>query len=375
MDIFELCDFLIVGAGLSGAVIAERIANILDKKVIVIEKRDHIAGNCYDYIDKDTGIRISKYGPHFFHTNDEGVWNYINRFASWIRWDHKVATSIDKKLIPLPVNINTINKMFDENLKDEAEMTEWMDKNREYIPKINNSEDVCLSKFGYEIYNKLFKPYTIKQWNKSPKELDPLVLSRIPIRYNFDDRYFTDKYQVLPEYGYTEFTKNLLESNNIITLLNTDFFDIKDYVNLSRTKIIFTGPIDAYFSDSGLPPLEYRSLHFETTKLFNTNFYQPFSVVNYPDSNIPYTRITEYKHLLNQNSPHTLIVKETSTDIGEPYYPIPNSINLELYEKYKELSYNEKNVYFVGRLANYKYFNMDGAIRNALDFFENSIVY
>jgi UDP-galactopyranose mutase len=375
MDIFELCDFLIVGAGLSGAVIAERIANILDKKVIVIEKRDHIGGNCYDYIDKDTGIRISKYGPHFFHTNDEGVWNYINRFASWIRWDHKVATSIDKKLIPLPVNINTINKMFDENLKDEAEMTTWMDKNREYIPKINNSEDVCLSKFGYEIYNKLFKPYTIKQWNKSPKELDPLVLSRIPIRYNFDDRYFTDKYQVLPEYGYTEFTKNLLESNNIITLLNTDFFDIKDYVNLSRTKIIFTGPIDAYFSDSGLPPLEYRSLHFETTKLFNTNFYQPFSVVNYPDSNIPYTRITEYKHLLNQNSPHTLIVKETSTDIGEPYYPIPNSINLELYEKYKELSYNEKNVYFVGRLANYKYFNMDGAIRNALDFFENSIVY
>jgi UDP-galactopyranose mutase len=375
MDIFELCDFLIVGAGLSGAVIAERIANILDKKVIVIEKRDHIAGNCYDYIDNDTGIRISKYGPHFFHTNDEGVWNYINRFATWIRWDHKVATSIDKKLIPLPVNINTINKMFDENLKDEAEMTEWMDKNREYIPKINNSEDVCLSKFGYEIYNKLFKPYTIKQWNKSPKELDPLVLSRIPIRYNFDDRYFTDKYQVLPEYGYTEFTKNLLNSNNIITLLNTDFFDIKDYINISKTKIIFTGPIDAYFSSSGLPPLEYRSLHFETTKLFNTNFYQPFSVVNYPDSNIPYTRITEYKHLLNQNSPHTLIVKETSTDIGEPYYPIPNSINLELYEKYKELSNNEKNVYFVGRLANYKYFNMDGAIRNALDFFENSIVY
>lgn len=368
---FSTCQYLIVGCGLSGAVIAERIATVLDKSVIIIEKRDHIGGNCYDYIDNETGIRVSKYGPHFFHTNDDGVWEYINKYSDWKRWDHKVSTSTDGKLVPLPVNINTINKLLNENLQTSDDMKEWVAQNKEEIPDIKNSEHICLSRFGRQIYEMLFKPYTIKQWDKSPAELDPQVLSRIPMRFNHDDRYFSDKYQVLPVNGYTAFIKNMLKSDNIQILLNTDYSQIKDKIS-ENTILIFTGPIDTYFKTEGLPNLEYRSLNFQLERHYNMNYYQPFSVINYPDSSVPWTRITEYKHLLNQVSPHTIIVKETSSEFGEPYYPIPNPRNLELYEKYKTLADKEQNVHFLGRLANYKYFNMDQAIRNSLDFFNDN---
>jgi UDP-galactopyranose mutase len=372
--VIAACDYLVVGCGLSGAVIAERIATTLGKKVVVIDKRDHVAGNCYDHTDQDTGIRVSKYGPHFFHTNDEGVWDYVNRFAEWRRWDHKVASCVGGKFIPLPVNINTINAMFDDaHLRTEEDMVAWLEAHKERLTEVKTSEDVCLTRFGKEIYETLFKPYTMKQWGKSPEELDPLVLSRIPLRFDYDDRYFSDKYQVLPSRGYTDFVLGMLVSRNIHVLLNTDFFDVQNSLK-PHTKVIFTGRIDAYFADSGLPPLEYRSLNFNAETHRDTNYYQPFGVVNYPEPDVPFTRITEYKHMDHvsgsKRSPHTIIVKETSCDSGEPYYPVPNAENLALYERYKRLADGQTRVRFLGRLATYRYFNMDQAIRAALDAFE-----
>jgi UDP-galactopyranose mutase len=360
--------YLIVGCGLSGVVIAERIANILKKKVTIIEKREHIGGNCYDYIDPETGILMNKYGAHLFHTNSEIVWNYINSFDKWIRWEHKVLTYIDNKFVSIPVNITTINELCNENLQNENDVNEWLNKNQIKYDNITNSEEMAKSRIGKQLYEKLIKNYTFKQWNKYPNELDKSVLERIPIRSNFDTRYFNDRYQALPHKGYTHFFKKILDNQNITVKLNTDYFD---YIkNNNYDIIIFTGPIDSYFPN--LDKLEYRSIDFNIQIIKNMNYYQPNSVVNYPSLNVPYTRIVEYKHFLNQQSKDTIIVTEKTNDIGEPYYPVPNKRNLELYEKYKQLAKQEesKNVYFIGRLANYKYFNMDEAILNSLNFFK-----
>ena len=366
--------FLIIGSGLSGATIAERVATQLNKKVIIIEKRDHIGGNCYDYIEPNTNIRINKYGAHLFHTNNEIVWNYINKFSNWTRWEHKVLSYVDNKFVPLPVNITTINELCNENLKNENELNEWLKENQINYNEINNSEEMAKSKIGEILYNKLIKDYTFKQWNKYPSELDKSVLARIPMHPNFDTRYFTDKYQALPENGYTSFIKNMLNHENIEIHLNIDFNDFTNNNDLSKYEcIIFTGPIDTYFNN--LEKLEYRSIDFNIQIIKNMNYYQPNSVVNYPEKEYPFTRIVEYKHFLNQKSNDTIIVSEITNDNGEPYYPIPNKRNFDLYNKYKELANKEEinNVYFIGRLANYKYFNMDEAIINSINFFENNI--
>ena len=362
---------LIVGCGLSGAVIAERIATILNKKVTIIEKRDHIGGNCYDYIDKETNIRVNKYGAHLFHTNNEQVWEYINKFDKWVRWEHKVLSYVSDKFVSIPVNITTINDLCDTHLQNETDVNDWLKKNQVKYDTINNSEEMAQSRIGKELYNKLIKDYTYKQWNKYPIELDKSVLERIPVRPNFDTRYFSDKYQVLPENGYTSFFEKLLDNKNIEIKLNTDFNDI-DKNNCEI--IIFTGQIDSYFK--GIEKLEYRSIDFNIEVKKNINYFQPNSVVNYPENNVVFTRIVEYKHFLNQKSNDTIIVTETTNDNGEPYYPVPNKKNIELYEKYKKLAINEesKNVFFIGRLANYKYFNMDEAILNSLNFFNNVLV-
>jgi UDP-galactopyranose mutase len=365
--------YLIVGSGLSGSVIGERIANILNNKVTIIEKRNHIGGNCYDYIDEETGILMNKYGAHLFHTNHEQVWDYINKFDTWIRWEHKVLTSVDNKFVPMPVNITTINELCGEHLQNEKDVNLWLEKNQVKYDVISNSEEMAKSRIGNVLYDKLVKDYTYKQWNKYPNELDKSVLERIPIRNSFDTRYFNDKYQALPANGYTKFFEKLLDHPNIEVKLNTDYFEfIKS--NNDYDIIIFTGPIDSYFP--GLEKLEYRSIDFDIKVIKNMNYYQPNSVVNYPSIDIPYTRIVEYKHFLNQKSNDTIIVTEKTNDIGEPYYPVPNKKNLELYDKYKKLAVNEesKNVFFVGRLANYKYFNMDEAILNSLNFFNNIII-
>ena len=361
--------YLVVGCGLSGVVIAERIANKLNKKVTIIEKRDHIGGNCYDYVDEETNIRINKYGAHLFHTNHEDVWKYINLFDKWIRWEHKVLTFTDNKFVPMPVNITTINELCDESLQNEEDVKEWLKVNQVQYENITNSEEMAKSRIGNILYDKLIKEYTYKQWNKYPEELDKSVLERIPIRPNFDTRYFNDKYQALPHKGYTHFFERILDNKNIEVKLNIDYFEhIKDN---SYDVIIFTGPVDSYFNN--LDKLEYRSIDFEIKKIKNMNYFQPNSVVNYPNKDVPFTRIVEYKHFLNQESKDTIIVSETTNDKGEPYYPVPNKRNLELYNKYKALAENEEknNVYFVGRLANYKYFNMEEDILNSLKFFEN----
>jgi UDP-galactopyranose mutase len=366
---FNNYDVIIVGCGLSGAVIAERFASILDKKVCILDRRSHIGGNCYDYIDEN-GILINKYGAHLFHTNYEDVWNYITQFGEWERWEHKVVGIVDEKIVPIPVNITTVNMLCGENIKTEKEMELWLKNNQIKFPEIKNSEEMAKSRVGNKLYEKIFYNYTYKQWNKYPSELHPEILSRIPIRSNFEDRYFTDKYQALPKEGYTSFFKSLLKHNNIECFLEVDFHKIKDKIPSDKT-IVYTGPIDEYFSNIGYERLEYRSINFDIKHIKNMNYYQVNSVVNYLESDVDFTRIVEYKHFLNQKSPHTTIVIEYTTDKGEPYYPVLNERNLTLYEKYKNLAEKESNIHFLGRLANYKYFNMDEAIKNSLDYFYN----
>lgn len=370
--------YLIVGCGLSGAVIAERITNILAEPVLIIEKSNHIAGNCYDYIDEDTGIRCSKYGAHLFHTNNENVWKYINSFCKWIRWDHKVLSFVDGRCVSVPINITTVNELCNQNIKDSNEMHKWLDDNQVKYHGINeivDSEQIALSRVGKELYEKMIKEYTYKQWAKYPKELDKSVLERIPVRDNHDTRYFNDKYQVLPEKGYTDFVMNMLNNPLITYKLNTDFFEFKKNNDMSiYKKIIYTGAIDRYFEGlEDFEKLEYRSIEFVKEVYKNMRYYQQNSVVNYPEKEYNFTRIVEYKHFLNQTSEDTIIFKEITNDNGDPYYPVPTKRNKELYEKYKKLADKEENVIFVGRLANYKYFNMDEAISNALDIFEKQI--
>jgi UDP-galactopyranose mutase len=365
-------DIIIVGCGLSGIVIAERFALLQNKKILIIDKRNHIGGNCYDYYDEKTNILMNKYGAHLFHTNDEEVFNYINQYGNWSPWEHKVLGLIDGKHLPIPANITTVNEIFNLDIKNKEEMNNWLSENQVKYENITNGEEMAKSRVGEVLYEKIFKHYTYKQWKKYPNELAPEVLARIPVRNNFDDRYFSDKYQVLPEKGYTAFFQSILDKHkhNIDVKLNYDFFDIKDQITKDHI-VIYTGPIDAYFADKGLPKLEYRSIDFHIERQMNTECYQPYSVVNYPSADTPYTRCVEYKHFLNQESDHTVYVKETTTDKGEPYYPVLNDKNKELYKKYQKMAEEEgENIHFLGRLASYKYFNMDQAINNSLDYYE-----
>jgi len=367
-------DVCIVGAGLSGAVLAERYANVLHKKVVVIEKRSHIGGNCYDYVDEQTGILMNLYGAHLFHTDSEKVWRYVNQWheeVPWIRWDHEVRAVVDGKLVPVPVNINTVNSLFGLNFRNTSEMTSWLNSiQKKCDGNCANAKEMAESRVGSVLFQKIFASYTKKQWDKDASELEPLVTARIPVRNDFDQRYFSDRFQALPKHGYTKWFERILRSDKITVQLNTDYFALKD---LKCGKTFFTGPIDSYFSKEGLPKLEYRSIRFEKTVLRNSGFFQPASVVNYPEPNVPFTRIVEYKHFLWQKSDFTVIVKEFSTDDGEPYYPVPKKTNIALYDKYKELA-NEaekkSSIFFVGRLATYKYINMDRAILLALEMFE-----
>lgn len=362
-------DLLVVGAGLSGATIARQAAE-QGISVLVVDKRDHIAGNVYDYVDSETGIRVSKYGAHLFHTNDEGVWNYVKRFGQWKRWDHKVVADLSGTFVPIPVNITTVNTVFDLAISSSSEMDSWLKD--EQVPHINpsNSEEVALSRVGPRLYNTFFKDYTVKQWAKEPALLAPSVLERIPVRNSWDDRYFSDRFQGLPVNGYTSVVQNILDHPNIVVRLNTDWSSFKEKF---WSELVFTGPIDVYFKEAGLEALEYRSIDFEWSRIKCAGFYQPNSVVNYPSSSIKETRCVEYKHFLNQKSEWTIIAKETTSDSGEPYYPVPTKENRELYLKYKELAASASGVHFVGRLASYKYFNMDQAIRNALDYFDTEL--
>lgn len=361
-------DIVIIGAGISGATLAERYATELNKKVLVIEKRDHIGGNCYDYYD-EAGILVSKYGAHIFHTTYEDVWNYVSKFTKWHSYQHKVVSSFDGKLVPIPVNITTVNAVHNVNIKTEKEMEAWLKENTVQNDDPQNSEEIALSRVGQLLYEKMFKKYTEKQWNLPPHKLSPSVIGRIPVRTNFEDRYFTDPYQAIPKKGYTELFKNMLNHPNITVILNTDYFSFKHKLK-NYEKLFFTGPIDQFFTYKYGKKLQYRSLRFEF-ETHDKEFYQQNAVINYPNDH-EYTRIVEYKHFTGQKHRKTTISKEYPTWDGEPYYPVPSEENLKLFEKYQKEAekLEKKNIYFVGRLANYKYFNMDQAFKNALDLFE-----
>ena len=369
-------DVCIVGAGLSGSVLAERYAHVLRKKVLIMDKRYHVGGNCYDYIDKETGIRVSKYGAHLFHTQHKDVWEYVQKLTKWTDFEHKVIGLVDGKHVPIPVNIETVNTLFGLNISSEAEMDAWLEKEQvHYDHEPQNSEEMALSRVGPRLYDLIFKPYTTKQWAKSPAELGPEVTARIPVRNNHDGRYFGDPYQALPAYGYTVIFRNIIgrafwrnRGGTIEAHVNMDYFDVRDAIKCGRT--YYTGPIDTYFADQGMEKLEYRSLDFERRVIATEGTFQPAFVVNHPSLEENFTRIVEYKHLPGQaESSSTVIFIERSKDGGEPYYPVPNKRNKDLFAKYQAMAEKE-NVTFVGRLANYKYFNMDEAIFNALQIFD-----
>jgi UDP-galactopyranose mutase len=382
-------DLLIVGAGLSGAVLAERCSSELGMTSLVIDKRDHLGGNCYDYVTPE-GIRASKYGAHLFHTKFERVWAYVQRFSEWIPFDHRVRGRVPdasgaKKLVPIPPTQATVNALFDANVTSDAEMQAWYDRQRvqpAHGGAPANGEEAALSRVGPELYEKIFKHYTKKQWDKYPAELDASVLMRLPCRTSTDDRYFADEYQALPLRGYTRIFENMLLGENadkVAIRLNCDFFEHKARGTLPRHKLlVYTGQIDSYYAALGMPKLEYRSLRFEEEFVEKPEggFYQEAMVVNYPSPDVPFTRVVEYKHTPNQpsathRSAGTLIAREFSCADGEPYYPVPNPENGALYDKYATLAEKEEGVCFVGRLASYKYFNMDQAILNALEMFDN----
>lgn len=355
---------LIVGSGLSGATIARKFADD-GYKVKVIDKRNHIGGNVYDFIDEN-GIRISKYGAHIFHTNHKDVWDFVNKYSDWTEYEHRVKSFVDGELLDIPVNRRTFNKLSGMTLS-EKQMKNFIKHQGKVnnIGKPINSEESAIKRIGsIKIYEKMFKNYTKKQWDLWPEELEPEVMDRIPVRFDYNDRYFNDTYEALPSDGYTKFIENMLNHENIDVELNKEYTDSDGY-----EAIFFTGKIDSYFNDE-LGKLGYRSVKFEY-ETHNVDKYQETSVVNYPSLEYDFTRIVEYKHFYDNNSNITVIAKEYSIPDGEPYYPIPTVKNRNLYKKYQEKAkkLEKNNIYFVGRLANYKYFNMDQAIKNSLDLY------
>lgn len=356
-------DYLIVGAGFAGSVLAERLATQANKKVLIIDKRDHIAGNAYDYYNND-GILIHKYGPHIFHTNSKEVFEYLSQFTPWRQYEHKVLGSVDGQLVPIPINLDTINKLYNLNLSS-ADVENFFAERAEKVDRVKTSEDVVVSKVGRELYEKFFRGYTRKMWDLDPSELDASVTARVPTRTNRDDRYFTDTYQAMPLYGYTHMFSNMLSHNNIKIMLNTDYKEIIDII--PHKNLIFTGPVDEYF-DYCYGKLPYRSLEFKFETV-DKEVFQPTGTVNYPNEQL-YTRITDFKYLTGQVHPKTAVVYEFPKAEGDPYYPVPRPENAELYKKYQQLASTMKNTYFVGRLATYKYYNMDQVVAQALTTFK-----
>ncbi|WP_207432860.1 UDP-galactopyranose mutase [Sabulibacter ruber] len=352
-------DYLIVGAGFAGSVLAERLATYSNKKVLIIDKRPHIAGNAYDHYNED-GILVHKYGPHIFHTNSKEVFEYLGQFTEWRPYEHRVLASVDGQQVPMPINLDTINKLYGLNLTS-FELDKWFESVAEKVPVIKTSEDVVVSKVGRELYEKFFKNYTRKQWGMDPSELDKSVTSRVPTRTNRDDRYFTDTYQAMPLHGFTKMFENMLNHPNIKIMLNTDYHEIIDVIPFKE--MIYTGPIDEYF-DFKYGKLPYRSLEFKHETV-NKEVFQPVAVVNYPNEQL-YTRVTEFKYLTGQQHTKTSLVYEFPRAEGDPYYPVPKPENAELYNKYKKLADATPNVHFVGRLATYKYYNMDQVVAQAL---------
>ncbi|MBK7629824.1 MAG: UDP-galactopyranose mutase [Ignavibacteriales bacterium] len=357
-------DYLIVGAGFAGSVMAERLASQLNKKVLIVEKRNHIAGNAYDEYD-EYGILVHRYGPHIFHTNSKEVFEYLSLFTKWIPYEHRVLAKIGDELYPIPINRITINNLYKLNLKTDEEVKEYFESVKEKRFPILNSEDIIINQVGNDLFEKFFKHYTKKQWDLEPKELSPSVCGRIPVRTNDDCRYFTDRYQFMPKDGYTKIFEKMLNHKNIEVILNKDYKTILDTVKFD--KMIYTGPID-YFFDYRFGKLPYRSIKFEFKNLMQKQ-YQETAQINYVDDLVNFTRVIEHKLLSRQNSDTTTVSFEYPQQDGEPFYPVPTEENRQKYLQYKLEGDRLKYVIFCGRLAEYQYYNMDQVIANTLKTF------
>jgi UDP-galactopyranose mutase len=354
-------DYVVVGAGFAGSVMAERLAADAGKRVLVVDRRPHIAGNAFDVKDA-AGLMIHQYGPHIFHTNSAEVFDYLSRFTDWRPYEHRVLAEVRGQQVPIPINRTTLNRLFDAGLETDADAAAFLAARAEPVAEVRTSEDVVVSAVGEELYRLFFRGYTRKQWGLDPSKLDKAVTARVPTRTNTDDRYFADTYQAMPAEGYTAMFAGMLDHPNITLRLGTEFSAIKDSVTWDR--LVFTGPIDEYFGHR-YGALPYRSLRFEHRTLDEVQ-HQAVAVVNYPDEAVPYTRVTEYKHLTGQEAPVTSVTYEYPAAEGDPYYPIPRPENQALYKRYEALALAEPDVLFVGRLATYRYYNMDQVVGQAL---------
>lgn len=354
-------DYLIVGAGFAGATIAERLADS-GKRILICDKRPHVAGNAYDHYD-DAGVLVHRYGPHIFHTNSREVFEYLSRFTAWRPYQHRVLAWVDGQLLPIPINLDTVNRLYGTSFTS-FELESFFQSVAVTVEHVRTSEDVIVSRVGRDLYEKFFRNYTRKQWGLEPAELDSSVTSRVPVRTNRDDRYFTDTYQVMPLGGYTRMFEQMLSHPNIKILLNTDYREIGQ--EIPHADVIYTGPVDEFFGYR-FGQLPYRSLEFR----FETRdvpVAQEAPVINYPND-YPYTRVTEFKYLTGQQHPKTTLVYEYSKAEGNPYYPIPRPENAALYKQYQTLAAQTTGVHFLGRLGTYKYYNMDQVVAQALTLF------
>jgi len=362
-------DYLVVGAGFAGAVMAERLASQLDKKILIVEKRNHIGGNAYDEYDEH-GILAHRYGPHIFHTNSKKVFDYLSQFTEWRFYEHKVLASLNGELYPIPINKITLNRLYNLNLKLDTDAAKFYESVKEKRNPILNSEDIIVNQVGRDLFEKFFLHYTKKQWNREPKDLSPAVCGRIPVRTNDDCRYFTDTYQFMPIDGYTAMFKKMLSHPNIEVVLNTDYKKLINDVKFK--KMIYSGPID-YFFDYEYGRLPYRSIRFEY-KTFNQEYFQEAAQINFVDDQEAFTRVVEHKYLSNQISAKTTVSFEYSQPDGEPFYPVPVNSSNELYKKYFDLSKSLKSLIFIGRLAEYQYYNMDQVVASAITKFTSLAV-
>jgi UDP-galactopyranose mutase len=357
-------DWLVVGAGFAGSVMAERLASQRGAKVLVVDRRNHVGGNAFDRYDA-AGILIHQYGPHIFHTNSERIFRYLSQFTEWRSYEHRVLAQVDRQLLPVPINRTTLNRLYGLRLNSEAEVEEFLAQRALPIDPIRTSEDVVLARVGWDLYRKFFRGYTQKQWGLPPSELDKSVTARVPTRANTDDRYFTDTWQMMPSGGYTRMFERMLSHPNIKVMLQTEWHEIRDVIPFRR--VVYTGPIDEFF-DYRFGKLPYRSLRFEHVTL-DEEWHQPVAVVNYPQEE-PYTRVTEYKHLTGQVHRGTSISFEYPSDKGDPYYPIPRADHQERFKAYERRAHSLRHVTFIGRLATYRYYNMDQVVGQALAAFK-----
>jgi UDP-galactopyranose mutase len=360
-----MIDYLVVGAGFAGAVAAERLARA-GARVVLVDRRAHIGGNAYDHYD-EAGILVHRYGPHIFHTNSAKVFDYLSRFTQWRSYEHRVLASIDGQLLPIPINLDTINRLYGLHLTSE-EVPGFLASRAEKRETLRTSEDVVVSKVGWDLYHKFFRNYTRKQWGLDPSELDASVIARIPTRTDRDDRYFTDTYQFMPLHGFTRMFEKMLDHPRINVMLQTDYREVREW--LPYREMVYTGPIDEFFGFR-YGKLAYRSLEFEH-RTVDQERVQPVAVINYPNDHA-YTRVTEFKHLTGQVHPRSSIVYEFPRAEGDPYYPVPRPENAALYRRYEALAADTPNVHFVGRLATYRYYNMDQVVAQALTLCEKLV--